>query len=443
MSYNNYGGPQQGYNQGPPQGFGGPNQGPPQNGPPGGYNQGPGGYNQGPGGYNQGGPGGYNQGPGGYNQGGPGGPGGFNQGGPGGPGGFNGPPNGGYNQGGPGGPGGFNRPPPNGGFNQGGPGGPGGPGGYNNDFRGQQGHGPNNFNRPPQQGGGFPPPNQQPQNINYFGLLKRAVNENELGAFYNDHQLQQIAQALPPRIHQIAQAWNIPMMIAQDLARLALYDMVLYVDDSGSMRACENGDRIEDMKLIVSRAAFLGGILDSDGIQVRFMNSDIKGENLRNEQQVFSMIQQVRFEGITPLGTELKKKVIEPLVKHPAKHNQLRKPVLIITITDGEPVGESPKTIFKVVEEVKKDFLKSKYRPGACSFQFAQVGNDMKAREFLGRLDSDPVVGKMIDCTSSFEIEEMEMAKAGARLEPSTWIVKMFLGSVDPSYDSKDEKKGR
>lgn len=84
-------------------------------------------------------------------------------------------------------------------------------------------------------------------------------------------------------------------------------------------------------------------------------------------------------------------------------------------------------------------FLKTRYRPGACSFQFAQVGNDMKAREFLEKLDTDPVVGKMVDCTSSFEIEEMEMSRAGVKLDPSTWIVKMFLGSVDPSYDKRDE----
>lgn len=230
------------------------------------------------------------------------------------------------------------------------------------------------------------------------------------------------------------------MQIAVDLARLALYDMVIFADDSGSMRAFENGERIEDLKLIITRAAFCGGILDSDGIQVRFMNSNIKGEGLRNEQQVLQMVNKVRFEGTTPLGTELEDKVIKPLVTKPAKHNQLRKPVLVITITDGSPTGENPRKVFKVIEDVKKEFLKSKYRPGACSFQFAQVGNDMKAREFLARLDTDPVVGKMVDCTSNFEIEEQEMAQAGVKLEPATWIVKMMLGSVDPSYDKQDER---
>lgn len=30
-----------------------------------------------------------------------------------------------------------------------------------------------------------------------------------------------------------------------------------------------------------------------------------------------------------------------------------------------------------------------------------KVGNDQKAREFLGRLDVDPDVGNLVDCTSS------------------------------------------
>lgn len=37
----------------------------------------------------------------------------------------------------------------------------------------------------------------------------------------------------------------------------------------------------------------------------------------------------------------------------------------------------------------------------AVSFQFAQVGNDLRAREFLAKLDRNPRIGHLIDCTSS------------------------------------------
>ena len=45
------------------------------------------------------------------------------------------------------------------------------------------------------------------------------------------------------------------MELATDLASLALYDIVIYADDSGSMIFEEGGDRINDLKLILGRVA--------------------------------------------------------------------------------------------------------------------------------------------------------------------------------------------
>ena len=54
---------------------------------------------------------------------------------------------------------------------------------------------------------------------------------------------------------QLAAKWNMPMELATDLASLALYDIVIYADDSGSMIFEEGGDRINDLKLILGRVA--------------------------------------------------------------------------------------------------------------------------------------------------------------------------------------------
>ena len=40
----------------------------------------------------------------------------------------------------------------------------------------------------------------------------------------------------------LAQRWNMPRELAYDLAALALYDIVIYCDDSGSMIFEENGE---------------------------------------------------------------------------------------------------------------------------------------------------------------------------------------------------------
>lgn len=54
-----------------------------------------------------------------------------------------------------------------------------------------------------------------------------------------------------------------------DCVKLALFDVILYLDDSGSMRFEEGGSRIDDLKLILGRVAFATSLFDHDGISVR------------------------------------------------------------------------------------------------------------------------------------------------------------------------------
>lgn len=184
-------------------------------------------------------------------------------------------------------------------------------------------------------------------------------------------------------------------------------------DNSGSMVFEERGERIKDLKIIIDRVISTAMIFDDDGISIRFMNDlapdpsmgnlDMRQlDRVQSEQMAEYITNNVKYAGLTPLGTELRRKVIEPLVLAPARNRQLQKPVLIITITDGQPAGEPNSVVRETILYASSEISKMpQYGPGAISFQFAQVGNDQTAREFLARLDSDPEVGSLIDCTSS------------------------------------------
>lgn len=310
---------------------------------------------------------------------------------------------------------------------------------------------PGGYGQPPQAGGyGRPPPQPgygQPAGQipnqgairNYSASLHKAVQENHLQAFYPPQRIEQIASSIGQKVEMMADKWQIPMEIAVDLVRLALYDIVIFADDSGSMSFEENGERIDDLKLIISRTAFAGSLFDDDGIEVRFMNSQVQGNGLKSEAQALQLVNNVKFSGLTPLGTNLFAKVIKPLVLDPARSNSLKKPVMIITVTDGTPAGESQNTVNNVIVRAKNELMRTPYGANSIAFQFAQVGNDLRARDFLDKLDVDPVVGGMVDCTSSFEVEQDQMAKLGVNLDPQTWIVKLLLGAIDPSYDEQDE----
>ena len=123
------------------------------------------------------------------------------------------------------------------------------------------------YGQPPQQQYGQPPQQQQygappaqgggntGDSRFILNILTTCVQEQKITAFYPPGSLEQIAQRIAQSgaLDRIASEWRMPKEIASDLARLALFDIVLYIDDSGSMAFEEGGERIDDMRLILER----------------------------------------------------------------------------------------------------------------------------------------------------------------------------------------------
>ncbi|KAH7063664.1 putative RfeF [Macrophomina phaseolina] len=312
---------------------------------------------------------------------------------------------------------------------------------------------PGQYGAPPQgPPGGAPPPGgpATPAQIQaYKQTLQAAIQENNLHNFYppNSPALEQIANRAPQQVAQLCQRWRLPQEIGNDIVKLGLFDIILYIDDSGSMQFEENGERIKDLRLILERVAYAATLFDDDGISVRFMNSlppPQVTEHIKSDQQVEQLMSQIQFKGLTPMGSHLKERVLDEVLRN-ARAGQLRKPVLVITITDGQPAGEPQNAVFEAIRNTTSELSRMpQYGPGAVQFQFAQVGNDEKAREFLSKLDQDPQVGQLVDCTSNYENESAEMARSNppVDLTPELWLVKLLLGAIDHSYDRKDEKAG-
>lgn len=81
---------------------------------------------------------------------------------------------------------------------------------------------------------------------------------------------------------------------------------------------------------------------------------------------------------------------------------------------------------FKVIIQASNELRNSRFGSDAVSFMFAQVGNDQKAKAFLGTLDSSPQVGGLVDVCSNYENESEEMKKTtGIDLSPELWLTKV------------------
>jgi hypothetical protein len=235
--------------------------------------------------------------------------------------------------------------------------------------------------------------------------LISTIQEKNLQPFYPPERLDRLVQSLvneaPGKLQRLIHEWAVPMEVATDVMKLSLFDVILYVDDSGSIEFEEKGLRKDQLRQILGLVATAASTFDQDGISVRFMNSTESGDGIRNADDVNNLVNRVRFAGLTPLGTNLRSKVIDPMIVGPARANRLDKPVLVITITDGQPAGEPHGAVGDAIRYAVEETSRTRYGRGSVSFQFSQVGTDQRAREFLGDLDEDPQIGHLIDCTSS------------------------------------------
>lgn len=269
--------------------------------------------------------------------------------------------------------------------------------------------------------------------------LQQIVQVNGLQTFYPPEKLRAVAQRVANiDFGALAARWRMPADLALDFSALALYDVIIYCDDSGSMAFEDGGERIEDLRLILGRAAEVCTLFDDDGILVRFMHSPVQGDAVRSAADASALLGQVRFCGTTPLASSMRSRVLEPIVYALAARGQLAKPVMVISITDGEPTDTPRDAILQVIREARA-LLAPQFGPKAVAFQFAQVGRDARAQAFLSKLDKDPCVGDVIDCTSYYEMECEEYARKGVALSVEVWMLKLLLGAIDPSYDAEDE----
>jgi hypothetical protein len=68
------------------------------------------------------------------------------------------------------------------------------------------------------------------------------------------------------------------------------------------------------------------------------------------------------------------------------------------------------------------------------------VGTDASATSWLEQIDTNPQVGKLIDCTSNYLIEKEQCrATMGVEFTESMWLIKLMIGAIDPAYDAEDE----
>lgn len=248
-----------------------------------------------------------------------------------------------------------------------------------------------------------------------------------------------------PRIRKIANRFNIPRQefLFYDLAQVCLFDIIFYIDNSGSM---SSEGRLKDLHQFLS--LFMQINVSSNPLKVRIMNNHeiiksnllnmgIDLNNITTQGQLDTLFDVMSVSGVTPLATNLDRLVLGPEVE---EKKVLTKPLLIIIFTDGAPYGDGTSTLQKSIRRCQSKLTNLGYSPKSVCYQIAQIGDDRAAGEYLDSLDDDRLIGDVIDCTSPIAKEMSQIRKKNPELSTEiNYVKKLILGAIDISYDSMDE----
>ncbi|KAI0419457.1 hypothetical protein F5X98DRAFT_335177 [Xylaria grammica] len=252
--------------------------------------------------------------------------------------------------------------------------------------------------------------------------LQNAVKRGGLERFFpsDDPYLQQVADKAFQLKNDPKNLLNSPRQV-DGLAKLALYQPILYCDDSWSMWVEEDqkgkGERWKAQVELVKRISNITtrAVPDNRGCHLRFINKDTpKYDNLNKDQIADIMNKFPRNDGWTPIGTMLRKHVLDPLIYPEVNGNTVKRPWLVLITTDGYPTKESamegapaaprdenqnedPDRFRKEIRRIGKELEKAGYRQDVVRFSISQIGkkisytdDEEKVKLFLDGLESDP-----------------------------------------------------
>ncbi|KAF5392991.1 hypothetical protein D9757_001145 [Collybiopsis confluens] len=220
------------------------------------------------------------------------------------------------------------------------------------------------------------------------------------------------------------------------LVALRAYDIVILLDDSGSMRS-----HWDEARAALADIAEVASKYDQDGIDIHFLNRiDLDKRvhtNLTKSAQVENLFERVKPGGPTPLGDRLDELLREYLDRLEAAKSRSRKGfkedvkrVNFIVITDGAPTDDPEPPIL----DAARRLAKGKFPLAQLGIQFVQIGNSRSASRFLQTLDDDlskeEGVRDIVDTTPYF----------GEKLTRDI-LIKIMLGGINRKFDAQPNRK--
>ncbi|KAH7322442.1 hypothetical protein B0I35DRAFT_425816 [Stachybotrys elegans] len=177
-------------------------------------------------------------------------------------------------------------------------------------------------------------------------------------------------------------------------AQVTMHQQVLYCDDSTSMK---REDRWASQNMLINRIARVTTRIlpESEGVYLRYINQDIPKLNSLKFEQLLDVVEPLRWGGDTPIGTNLRSKVLEPLV-YSKLPNNLKRPLLVSIITDGLPEPEPKSTFVDAIVECGDRLEAANLPRESVKFMVGQVGTAPASTRFLQEVANYKRISKVV-----------------------------------------------
>jgi len=243
---------------------------------------------------------------------------------------------------------------------------------------------------------------------------KKAARAKYAMDFFGPHGL--------PKLGMMFAEVKMNQLFFEDLVTLKNFDIILVLDDSGSMNSRVEGGitRWDELKQVTKIVVELAGAVDQNGCDIYFLNRQGR-ENVTDWNTAQSLFSKGPGGG-TPL-TEACTKALHGVESRP-------KPVLLIIATDGVPNNLRSFTDLLAHRNADKIFISIL----ACSDNDAEIG-------YLNRLDKEV---RNLDVLDDYKSEKKEVKKKqGPKTKYSLGdhVARLLLGPIYPRYDRIDELK--
>ncbi|KXH62528.1 hypothetical protein CNYM01_01739 [Colletotrichum nymphaeae SA-01] len=191
-------------------------------------------------------------------------------------------------------------------------------------------------------------------------------------------------------------------------AQVTMHQNVIYCDDSTSMK---REGRWDSQNQLINRIARVTTRIlpEGEGVYLRYINQEIPNSDSLKFEELLDVVKPLTWQGDTPIGTNLKSKVLEPLV-YSKLPNDLKRPLLVSIITDGMPDKEPRNTLVNVIAECGNKLEAANLPRESVKYMIGQVGSATAATKFLQEVKTESriqevvfVASERLDSSSNLE----------------------------------------